>query len=233
VRVLIVHAHPEPRSFCAALKDAAIETLRENGDEVLVSDLYAMRWKAVADAADFESRADPGFLKIQAEQRHAHETRSFSPDIEAEMEKLLWAEALILNFPMWWQGLPAILKGWIDRVFALGFSYGGGRWFDTAPLRGRRAMLTLTCGGLADRFTDEALFGDIERILHPLRVGTLNFVGLDTVEPFVAWAAASVSAERRDQYLGEYRERLRGLASAPLQPFRELAAYPDPLSRDH
>jgi NAD(P)H dehydrogenase (quinone) len=233
VRVLVVHAHPEPRSFCSALKDLALEALPAAGHEVALSDLYAMGWKAVADAADFSERADPAFLKYQAEQRRAAETGGFSADIAAEMEKLRRADGVILNFPMWWFGLPAILKGWIDRVLAVGFAYGGGRWFDTGPLRGRRAMVAMTTGGLPDRFSDGGLFGPIATVLHPLRVGTLNFVGLDTVEPFIAWGAAQVSPERRAAYLAAYRERLLGFETAPLEPFRRLADYPSPAPRDH
>ena len=69
MRALIVHAHPEPRSFVAAMKSAAEEKLKESGYEVSVSDLYAMNFDPVASAADFGERADPDYLVYALEQR--------------------------------------------------------------------------------------------------------------------------------------------------------------------
>ena len=51
------------------------------------------------------------------------------------MDKLAWCEVLIFQFPLWWLGLPAILKGWVDRVFAVGRAYGGGGARDAVPRR--------------------------------------------------------------------------------------------------
>ena len=133
--VLIVHAHPEPKSLTSALKDLAVETLTAQGHAVQISDLYAANWKAVADRDDFLDQAQPDRLGYAAESRHAFATGSQSSDVEAEQQKLLWADAVLLSFPMWWFGMPAILKGWVDRVFAYGFAYGvgthgGERWGD-------------------------------------------------------------------------------------------------------
>ena len=72
MKVLIVHAHPEPQSFTAALRDLARETLQGQGHEVRVSDLYAMNWNPVASAADFQQRSNPDYLVYALEQRHAH-----------------------------------------------------------------------------------------------------------------------------------------------------------------
>ena len=147
MHVFIVHAHHEPQSFCSALRDVGVEVLSAAGHEVRQSDLYQMGFKAVADGTDFVQRANPSYLKYQAEQRSASETNGFAVDIVAEQKKLLWADHVIFIFPLWWFGLPAILKGWFDRVLSVGFAYGGGRWFDTGPLKGRRALLTITTGG--------------------------------------------------------------------------------------
>ncbi len=233
MNVFIVYAHHEPRSFNGAMRDTAVTELAALGHQLQVSDLYAMRFKAWTDGDDFLKRIRPDFLKYQSEQKHVFETDSFSPDIKAEQEKLLWCDILILQFPLYWQGLPAILKGWIDRVLAVGFAYGGGRWYNSGPLRGRKALVATTTGGLADRFRADALFGDIDWILHPLRVGTLNFVGLDTLEPFIAWGPASVGDDKRQEYLAAWRQKLRMLEHEQPQPFRNLADYPDPKLRDH
>ena len=55
------------------------------------------------------------------------------------MDKLFWCDALILQFPLWWFSLPAMLKGWVDRVFASGGRiYGGGKWYDRGVFAGKR-----------------------------------------------------------------------------------------------
>ena len=69
MNVLIVHAHPEPQSFTAALRDQAVETFRAQGHQVQVSDLYAMGWNPVASAEDFTQRENPQYLVYALEQR--------------------------------------------------------------------------------------------------------------------------------------------------------------------
>jgi NAD(P)H dehydrogenase (quinone) len=116
--VLIVYAHPEPQSLNGSLTSVAVATLREQGHEVQVSDLYAMKWNAVADAADFRQMQQPDRLHYVRESKHAYTDRTQAPEIEAEQRKLFWADAVIFQFPMWWFTMPAILKGWVERVFA-------------------------------------------------------------------------------------------------------------------
>jgi hypothetical protein len=72
-------------------------------------------------------RANPEFLSIAAEQTPACETGTLASDIVAVQKKLARAEILILQFPIWWFGMPAILKGWADRGLARGFAYVAGR----------------------------------------------------------------------------------------------------------
>lgn len=229
MNVLIVHAHPEPKSFNGALKDLAVEVLAGEGHEVRVSDLYAMGFEAVAGPGDFLERADPEIFRLQTEQTHAHATGTFAADVRAEMEKVLWADFVIFQFPIWWFGLPAILKGWVDRVFAVGFAYGGGRWYDEGAFRGKRAMLSLTTGGGPAIFAPDGLSGPIDQILWPIQHGMLYFVGMDVLPPFIAWGPARAGDERRREYLAEYRQRLLTLDSTPAIPFPKLADYDDQL----
>ena len=147
MKVLIVHAHPEPRSFVGALRDVAVEELTRLGHEVRVSDLHALGFRADSGRHDFLEAADPAYLKPQREQMHASERRTFAPDVQAEIEKVLRADTMIWTFPLWWFSVPAILKGWVDRVFVMGAIYGGGRVYATGALKGRRAMLAFTPAG--------------------------------------------------------------------------------------
>src|SRR6266568_1101953 len=121
MKILIVYAHPEPRSLNGSLRDFAVRHLESIGHSVQVSDLYAMRWKAVFDGDDFLARDLDARLDPIGDSKHAFATGTQSPDIAAEQQKLLWADAVILLFPLWWFSLPAILKGWVERVYAYGF----------------------------------------------------------------------------------------------------------------
>lgn len=231
MKVLVVYAHPEPQSFCAALLRAGKEALESVGHQVVVSDLYAMGFSPIASREDFLEVADPDFFKYQREQQHAAAREAFAADIAAEQRKLVEADFVILHFPLWWFGTPAIMKGWFDRVLALDFAYGGGRWFEYGPLRGRRAMLTMTAGAPRSRYSSGAILGAIERTLFPIHVGVLNLVGLAVLEPFVAWAPVRMSEAERSSCLEAYRQRLRSIESEPALPFHSIADNPDPLLR--
>lgn len=233
MKVLIVLAHPEPRSFNGALRDAARETLLAQGHEVRESDLYAMRWQAALGPEDFVDHAPGAYFQAQVAQRQAVEAGMQAPDVVAEQAKLAWADLVIVIFPVWWFGVPALLKGWIDRVFAVQVAYGGGRWFDHGVYRGKRVLIACTTGAKADRFTDQGLFGPIDWVLHPLRVGTFNFCGFDTLSPFIAWAAGHLPAQAQQALLAQWRARLGSVWQEAPQPFRHLADHPSPAMRDH
>lgn len=106
MRVHLVHAHPEPRSFVAAMRDTVREAFEARGDTVTVSDLYAMGFNPVLSAADFEERERPGHLAYTLEQRHAFAAGTLAPDIRAEVEHVLAADLLALAFPVFWFGPP-------------------------------------------------------------------------------------------------------------------------------
>ena len=95
----------------------------------------------VSDRHNYVTIRNADYLRQQQEELYAAEHAGFSPDLQREIDKLMWCDALILQFPLWWFGLPAILKGWVDRVFAMGVIYGSGRFYDRGVLRGRRDQL--------------------------------------------------------------------------------------------
>ena len=99
-----------------------------------------------------------------------------------ELDKLLWADLLILNFPLFWCSVPAMLKGWIDRVLVSGTCYGGLRFYDRGGLAGKRALLSFSLGGQQHMFADEAaVHGAWEPMLRPLQRGTLAYVGMQVL----------------------------------------------------
>ena len=200
--------------------------LTEAGHEAIVSDLYAMGFDPVSDRRNFNVAANASRLDQQAEERHAAAHDGFAPALQAEMDKLAWCDVLVLQFPIWWLGLPAILKGWIDRVFAVGRAYGGGLWFDRGRLSGKRAMLSVTMGGPEGAYTDEGMYGaSAGSILHPINHGTLGFVGFSVIEPFIVYGPGRMDDEARGVALANYRARLLNLENAPILPMPRSADY--------
>ena len=165
MNVLVVYAHPEPKSFNGAMKDLAVESLTRAGHDVVVSDLYAMGFNPAAGPGDIDGeRNDREFFSLQREQTAAYEAGALAQDISVEIEKLRNADFVIFQFPVWWVGMPAILKGWADRVFARGFAYLPGRKYDTGMFKGKLAMVAATTGTSADTYAPDGIDGDISSI---------------------------------------------------------------------
>lgn len=229
MKVLVVHAHYEAQSFNAALKDLAVETLRGAGHEVRVSDLYAMNWNPVASAADFAERKNPDYCTYALEQRHGFENGTLAPDILAEVAKVDWCDLIIFNFPIFWFSVPAIMKGWIDRVFVSGRFYGGKRFYDQGGMRGKRAMLTFTLGGQPHMFGPDAIHGEIDLMLRPLMRGSLAYAGFDVLPPFAAYHVPYISHEGRQQILLDYQQRLLQLDTLEALRFPRMEDFDERL----
>jgi NAD(P)H dehydrogenase (quinone) len=225
MRTFIVHAHPEPRSFNGALTDTAVRTLTGAGHQVVVSDLYAMGFNPVSGAHDFTTRANTATLDIGTEQAHAAQHGGFAADVQAELDKLLACDLLILQFPLWWYSLPAMLKGWIDRVFAYGVAYDFGRTWDRGVFQGRRALLSFTSSSPPASTGPDGRNGDLERTLWPLHAGVLALTGFSVLPPFVAPAVRWVDAATRAQLLADWAARLRSIESDQPLFFHGLDDY--------
>lgn len=225
MNIFIVQAHPEPRSFNAALTERAVEELTAAGHEVVVSDLYRMNWDPVSDRRNFLATADHTFFRQQAEEVNAVAHYGFSESIRMEQDKLHNCDALIFQFPLWWFGMPAILKGWVDKVFAMGVAYGGGRWYDRGMFAKKRAMLSLTTGGPEQVYGPDGLNGDIEKILYPINHGILAFTGFRVLRPSIAWSAARVTPEQRMAYLDAHAQRMRELWTDDFIAYPPLSAF--------
>jgi len=179
MNVLIVYANPEPSSFCAALKTAAQEALMAAGHGVEVSDLYAEQFNPVAGRHDFSTSADPVRFHYQQEQMKAFAEGGFSVEIQREQARVAKAHLYLFIYPLWWGGMPAILKGWFDRVMAYGFAYADGKRFDSGFFKGRHGLLAITTGGTPERFSEDGVYGPIETLLTPPKKNHAGISGVD------------------------------------------------------
>jgi NAD(P)H dehydrogenase (quinone) len=208
MNVLIVYAHPEPTSYNAALKNAAVESLKERGAAVKISDLYGMNFNPVATMSDTIVPANPADVP---------------EDLKLEREKVEWADYIIFQFPMWWTSAPAIVKGWFDRVFAAGFAYGPGV-YNHGNFKGKKAMLSFTTGGRhLDSYGPKGLKGEMSERLFGFQHEILYFSGMDVIEPFIV--PSGVSEEERKDYIEQLKVRMAGLEFAPTISFLPIEDY--------
>ena len=212
MNIFIVHAHPEPKSFCSALKDCAADYFISNGHNVKVSDLYSMNFNPVGGINDFKELLNTDYFKFQQEQINATSKDLFVDDIKHEMQKFDWADIIIFNFPLWWFSVPAILKGWVDRIFAMGFAYGAGKGvYENGFFKDKTAFCCITTGGPESSFEANGRNGELEKILFHINHGMFYFVGMKTIEPFVAFSPVRKTDEVRKELLNSYQNYLSSI----------------------
>lgn len=124
--------------------------------------------------------------------------------------------------------MPAILKGWIDRVYAFGFAYGTGRYggkywgnrYGEGTLQGKKAMLSVTIGGRKPQYEERGINGNIDDLLFPIHHGMLWYPGMSVLPPHIIFQTDSIDQERLNGHLEEYKQRLKSLENIPVIPFR-------------
>jgi len=210
--ILLVSAHDDPRSLVGALKNTALATLERAGHKVLVTDLYAQGFNPVASSIDFKTKPSVHANYMFEQQRSINTNNGFSPDIEAEMIKVAQADLIIFHFPLWWASVPAILKGWFDRVFAMGFAWNAEARYSTGLLRGKRALLVTTAGDPASYYqTDGMHRATVEQHLYGLAHNTLAFCGLDVLQSVVVSNATAASDTELAEDVKAYAQLLQTL----------------------
>jgi NAD(P)H dehydrogenase (quinone) len=216
VNILVVYAHHEPSSFTAAMKNVAVNVLERQGHSVVVSDLYAQGFSAVAQKWDFVTTSG-GHFNYSLEQKHAAKLdMSFSPDILGEIQKVIAAEAVLFITPIWWMSVPAILKGWFDRVLAMGVAWDNDKIFENGMMRGKQAMLIAAAGNPAEYFTVEGRYrATPNQALYSLNHGTLAACGFNIHEPYIALNVMGATAEERAKMLKDAEFRVQTLVSSP------------------
>lgn len=208
-KVLIVYAHQEPRSFNGCLKKVAVETLSKQGCTVTVSDLYAMDFEPRATRNDITGAlSNPEVFSYGVEAYEACKKQSLTSDIVEEQKKVQEADLVIFQFPLYWSSVPAILKGWMDRVLCQGFAFDFPGFYDSGFLKGKLALLSITTGSTAEMYTKTGVSGDVKYFLWPLQHGTLHFCGFKVLAPQISFAPETASEEERKQMVASWAQRL-------------------------
>ncbi|XP_028979414.1 NAD(P)H dehydrogenase [quinone] 1 isoform X2 [Esox lucius] len=171
-----------------------------------------MNFKATATTEDITGGVkNPEEFKYGEETMQAWMEGRLSDDIIAEHRKLEEAELVIFQFPMYWFGVPAILKGWIDRVLTQGFAFTLQTVYDNGKFKDKKAMLSFSTGAMESMFLPDGLNGDLNVTLWPLQNGVLRFCGFQVLAPQVFWCPANSPPEVRTTRLESWRARLETL----------------------
>ena len=212
MNIFIVYCHPEPKSLNGTLKNLAVKTLKENGHQIKISDLYGMKFKATLDRDDFLQMENPERLMPVIEQFNASKTNSFARDIKEEMEKIGWADLIIFQFPIWYETMPALLKAWFERVLAHGFAHNmlEGKIIQNGFLKGKKAMLSFTAGSAKETFYNVIEGEDKSNLLPPISKA-LRFTGLEMIDAFAVFDAMPLSEEDAKTSFDEYKKLLSEL----------------------
>jgi NAD(P)H dehydrogenase (quinone) len=234
VKALIIVAHPEQQSYNHHLARLARDTLEQQGMTVRLTDLAAITFDPVEHSRHYAKRREADRFDVQAEQRRAYDVGATPFDVARQIEDLMWADLVIAQFPLWWFGFPAILKGWIDRVFIYGGMYSGAHRHDRGHCRGKKFLASVTAGASARACSYNGQEGETELMLWP-SLYSFRYVGFDVLKPVIvhgirggvrpeelAAYQAMIAAHERD-----YSEVLRNLDKRPLIPYNADEDYDD------
>jgi len=182
---LIIFAHPNPDSFNGAILKTIENKLKEKEYQFISKNLYQLNFNPVLTMNDFARM----------------ENSTVTQDIAIEHADIEWAKNIILIYPTWWAGPPAILKGWIDRVFSRGFAYA---LQEDGSVKGllsdKTVMVFTTSGSSEENMKQSGLYTAMEKIMLE---GTLRFCGINTMMYKNLCEVPITTDEERDRMLGE------------------------------
>ena len=188
----IIVAHPKQDSFNMAMVATARKALHNKNKTPLETDVYQLAK---------ENSNVTGVYGL---------TRGNDLSIAHEQEKFKTSELTILQFPLYWFGMPGVLKNYIDQLFQPGFAYEPGK-FDTSPLAdGRKLLISVTTQSTREDFSETGANGPIDKILHPIHIA-FRFAGYKILPPFVAYNIADKSAYERKAVLVEYSRYIQSI----------------------
>jgi NAD(P)H dehydrogenase (quinone) len=175
VKYLIIYTHPNEKSLNNHLLKNVIESLQVEQQEIKIRDLYKIRFNPVLSLADMEGQRKGKVETV----------------VQQEQDYISWADHLVFIYPIWWTGMPAIMKGYIDRVFSYGFAYRYDQGVQKGLLTGKKATIINTHGKSKDEYQsigmDKALSLTSDK-------GIFTYCGLEIKQHFFFDRADKVSS---------------------------------------
>lgn len=236
----IVLAHPEAKSYNGRLARTSEGALRSDGFEVSVSDLYRMNFDPCEAEQHYSERSDNTIFHAQTEQRFNANNGSTPADVSLEADRLLAADVLVVHFPLWWFGAPAILKGWMDRVFIYGKVYKSQMRYDAGICRGKKMIACITTGASADSCSFNGREGDTRLVTWPL-LFPFRYIGFDVLEPVILHGIGGVASMEAhedglsdlDRYEEGWQDALSNLHTRTVVPFNSDTDFDESKRLNH
>lgn len=182
MKYLIVYAHPNPKSFNHAIREHVEAVLKKQKKDYSVRDLYLLKWNPVLGGEDF----------------NVFGSGKIPEDIKAEQKYIKEADVIIFIHPIWWFGMPAVLKGYIDRVFSAGFAYEYAADGVKGLLSGKKVMIINTTGGPQESYEK---FGFKDALKKVFKDGTYGFCAMEVIRHEFLFAVPAISQEAREKML--------------------------------
>jgi NAD(P)H dehydrogenase (quinone) len=157
---LIVVAHPAEDSFTMGLARTYAAELQELGHSQQTLDLYRMGFNPILSAAEL----------IPASAAHPA-----SADVARAQDEIRAADVLTVIYPLWWMSMPAMMKGYIDRVFARGFAYESDRGIVRGLLSGKQAVLITVSGAPLSQLVKSGRWGAVQALQDTHIIGAAGF----------------------------------------------------------
>ena len=186
---LIVYAHPNPASLNHFFKQVVVETLENSNQEIVVRDLNEINFNPVLSLDDMNG------------QRMGH----VAADVSKEQDFITWSDRIIFVYPIWWTGMPAIMKGYIDRVFSYGFAYRYDEGIQKGLFTGKKAIIINSHGKSNEEYAenrmDKALALTSDK-------GIFNYCGFEIEEHFYFDKADRASCENISEWENQIKSSL-------------------------
>lgn len=173
---LIIYAHPNSASLNHFFKETVVESLEKSGQEVVVRDLNQINFNPVFSLEDMNGQR----------------MGKVANDVQTEQDFITWADQIIFVYPIWWTGMPAIMKGYIDRVFSYGFAYRYDQGVQKGLLTGKKAIIINSHGKSNSEY--EAIGMD-KALALTSDTGIFNYCGFEIQKHFYFDKADRASAE--------------------------------------
>jgi NAD(P)H dehydrogenase (quinone) len=226
MNIYIILAHPEEKSFNSSLASAQREALINSGHQVRYKNLYREHFNPLLTREDFPHISKQQHIQFPTAQCEAFKKKTTVNDIAEEHENLIWADAVIIQFPLWLYGMPAILKGWCERVLSEGFAHEPAKnlWFENGGMSDTRLLLSLTTNGKRITFTSRGRHGSLDIILWPI-LNAFWFAGFKIVEPFIAFDVIRSTNQQRTEMINQSVKKALTIKDASLLEVHPLNDY--------
>lgn len=204
MNVLIIYSNHNTGNFNHKLLDRVVKKFINKGDEVVVRDLYNMNFDPVLSPGDFEMIA----------------AGNTPDDIKKEQELVSWSDTLLFIYPVWWGGMPAIMKGYIDRIFSWGFAYksnGNGPY----PLLTDKKAIVMSSFGQSRAEYEQGMFQAMNRVNSE---GVFGFCGIEVIHQLYFASIHSITDETREEYFGEAEKLVADLETEDISNKNKISS---------